>query len=436
MVHLNDKSIMNLLKSRRFLPLFITQFFGAFNDNVFKNAFVIWLTYSIANTVDMNAQMMVTIAFALFILPFFLFSTIAGQVADKYEKSYLIRLVKKSEIVIMSGVFFGFYLQNIYLLLFLLFLMGMQSTFFGPLKYSLLPNHLKDAELVKGNGLIEAGTFLAILLGTIFGGILIQFEYGIEIISVSIMCFAIIGYMGSRYIPEARINDKDSQISFNIIAQTAAIFNHSKKEYSVWLAIIGISWFWFVGSVFLSQFSIYTKDIVRADENVVILFLCIFSIGIAIGSMICSKIIKNKIDGRLVPIGSIGITAGIMIFCAASTCYQRIGGVDDFLTLGEFMLGGVANVAIMVGLLVIAIFSGIYIVPLYAIMQHRSDEKYLSRIIAANNIMNAFLMVVSGLFVILLMSAGMSLIQIFLAVGIINIFVFFTIRKIVQRRLT
>lgn len=426
---------MNLLKSRRFLPLFITQFFGAFNDNVFKNAFVIWLTYSVANTLEMNAQMMVTIAFALFILPFFLFSTIAGQVADKYEKSKLICFVKKSEIVIMSGVFFGFYLQNIYLLLVLLFLMGMQSTFFGPLKYSLLPNHLQDEELIKGNGLIEAGTFLAILLGTIFGGILIQFEYGIEIISVSIMCFAIMGYIGARYIPVARINDKDVQISLNIISQTAKIFQYSKKEYSVWLAIIGISWFWFVGSVFLSQFSIYTKDIIRADENVVILFLCIFSIGIAIGSMICSKLIENQINGRLVPFGSIGITLGIVIFCVASANYQAVGGIEDFLTLGEFILGGVCNVAIMLGLLIIAIFSGIYIVPLYAIMQHRSDEKYLSRIIAANNIMNALFMVVSGLFVIILISTGMNLIQIFFAVGMINIFVFFTIRKIIQRRL-
>ena len=427
---------MNLLKSRRFLPLFITQFFGAFNDNVFKNAFVIWLTYSVANNLNMNVQMMVTIAFALFILPFFLFSTIAGQVADKYEKSQLVCFVKISEIVIMSGVFFGFYLQNIYVLLFLLFLMGVQSTFFGPLKYSLLPSHLKDEELVQGNGLIESGTFLAILLGTIFGGILIQFEYGIEIISLSIMCFSVMGYVSARYIPEAHINDKESQISFNIISQTAKIFHYSKQEYSVWLAMIGISWFWFVGSVFLSQFSIYTKDIIRADENVVILFLCIFSIGIAIGSMVCSKLIKNKIDGRLVPFGSIGITIGILIFCAASKIYQPVGGVEDFLTLGEFILGGISNLAIMFGLLVIAICSGIYIVPLYAIMQHRSDEKYLSRIIAANNIMNAFFMVVSGLFIILFIAIGVSLIQIFFAVGMINIFVFFTIRKIVQRRLT
>ncbi len=426
----------HLLKSKRFLPLFITQFLGAFNDNVFKNAFLIWLTYDAASRLNIDAQIMVTVACGLFIFPFFLFSALAGQLADKYEKSKLVQIIKIAEILIMGFSFIGFYLENIHLLLVLMFLMGVHSTFFGPIKYSLLPEHLKDNELVIGNALIEGGTFLAILLGTIIGGITIRIENGIEIISAAVVSFAIIGWLSSRFIPKASVGDQNLKISFNILSQTWKIINYAKKENTVWLSIIGISWFWFIGVTFLSQFPIYTKNIIRGDEYIVTLFLSIFSIGIGIGSVMCNKLLKGKIDGRLVPFGSIGITIGIIIFCAASYFYDSSITPDHLLSLKEFLSANIYSWLIILGLLTIAVFSGIYIVPLYAIMQHRSKRKYLSRIIAANNVLNALFMVISSISVVVLFKLNFSLLQIFLLVGIINIFVFFTIKKIVKQKIS
>ncbi len=223
----------HLMKSKRFLPLFITQFFGAFNDNVFKNAFLIWFTYDVAQKLNMNAQIMVTVASGLFILPFFLFSALAGQLADKYEKSKLVQIIKIAEILIMGFSFIGFYFENIHLLLVLMFLMGIHSTFFGPIKYSLLPEHLKDSELVSGNALIEGGTFLAILLGTIIGGITIRSSNGIEVISIAVVSFAIIGWLSSRFIPKAPVGDQNLKISFNIISQTWKIINDCVNKFCV-----------------------------------------------------------------------------------------------------------------------------------------------------------------------------------------------------------
>ncbi len=434
--HFPSQNQSHLLKSKRFLPLFITQFFGAFNDNVFKNAFLIWFTYEISLKLNMNAQIMVTIASGLFILPFFLFSALAGGFADKYEKSKLVQIIKIAEILIMCFSFIGFYFENIHLLLVLIFLMGVHSTFFGPIKYSLLPEHLKDNELVSGNALIEGGTFLAILLGTIIGGITIRIENGIEIICVAVVFFAVIGYLSSRFIPKSPIGDKNLKISFNIPLQTWKIINYAKKEDTVWLSIIGISWFWFVGVTFLSQFPIYTKNIINGNEYIVTLFLSIFSIGIGIGSVMCNKLLKGKIDGRLVPFGSIGITIGIIIFCAASYFYNSPATPDHFLGIKEFLLASIYSWFIILGLLTVAIFSGIYIVPLYAIMQHRSEGKYLSRIIAANNVLNALFMVLSSVIVLILFKLNFDLLQIFLLIGFVNIFVFFIIKKIVNQKIS
>jgi acyl-[acyl-carrier-protein]-phospholipid O-acyltransferase/long-chain-fatty-acid--[acyl-carrier-protein] ligase len=422
----------HLLKSKRFLPLFITQFFGAFNDNVFKNAFLIWFTYDIATKLNMNAQAMVTLASGLFVLPFFLFSALSGQVADKFEKSKITRIVKIAEILIMAFSFVGFYFENIYLLLFLVFLMGIHSTFFGPIKYSLLPETLKDDELVSGNALIEGGTFLAILLGTILGGVVIRSQSGIEIVCAAVVLFAVIGYIASRFIPKTKISDPDLKIGLNIFSQTWKIISYSKKENTVWLSIIGISWFWFIGLTFLSQFPIYTKDIINGDEFIVTLFLSVFSVGIGLGSVMCNKLLKGQINGRLVPFGSIGISIGILLFCLASNLYQT---PETIISLKEFFSNSYHSYFITLSLLMIAIFSGIYIVPLYAIMQHRSDNKYLSRIVAANNVLNALFMVASSFIIIALIKANLTLLQIFLTLGICNIFVFFFIRKIVNKNI-
>jgi acyl-[acyl-carrier-protein]-phospholipid O-acyltransferase/long-chain-fatty-acid--[acyl-carrier-protein] ligase len=422
----------HLLKSKRFLPLFITQFFGAFNDNVFKNAFLIWFTYDIASKLNMDAQLMVTIASGLFVLPFFLFSALAGQIADKFEKSKLVRIIKIAEIVIMAFSFIGFYCENIYLLLLLTFLMGVHSTFFGPIKYSILPESLKNDELISGNALIEGGTFLAILLGTILGGVVVRSENGIVIISSLVLLFAVIGYVSSRFIPQTLIGDKDLKIGFNIFSQTLKIVGYAKKENTVWLSIIGISWFWFIGITFLSQFPIYTKSIINGDEFIVTLFLAIFSIGIGIGSVMCNKLLKGQINGRLVPLGSIGISISTLLFCFASHLYQT---PESIISLKEFFANSCHSYFITFSLFAIAIFSGIYIVPLYAIMQHRSDDKYISRIIAANNVLNALFMVASSFVIIALIKLQLTLLQIFLTLGLINILVFFFIRKIVNHNL-
>ena len=422
----------HLLKSKKFLPLFITQFFGAFNDNVFKNAFLIWFTYDISQKLDMNAQIMVTIASGLFVLPFFLFSALAGQIADKFEKSKIVRIIKIAEILIMLLSFIGFYFENIYLLLVLIFLMGVHSTFFGPIKYSLLPEALKNDELIIGNALIEGGTFLAILLGTILGGVVVRSQNGIEIISATVVLLAVIGYISSRFIPKTPISDLNLKISFNIFSQTLKIIGYAKKENTVWLSIVGISWFWFIGITFLSNFPIYTKNIINGDEFIVTLFLAIFSIGIGMGSVMCNKLLKGKINGKFVPLGSIGISIGILAFCISSHFYQT---PENIISIGEFFTNSCQSYFIISSLLTIAIFSGIYIVPLYAIMQYRSDNQYLSRIIAANNVMNALFMVASSFVIIALIKINITLLQIFLTLAIFNIFVFFFIRKIVNKNL-
>ncbi|MDB2550902.1 MFS transporter [Rickettsiales bacterium] len=426
---------IHLLKTKRFLPLFITQFFGAFNDNAFKNAFLIWFTYDLAVKMGSDPQIIVTIAAALFILPFFLLSAIAGQFADKFEKSGLVQKIKQVEILLMLLCFVGFYMQSLGLLLTILFFMGVQSTFFGPLKYSLLPIHLKDDELISGNGLIEGGTFISILLGTIIGGLLIRTAYGVEIISLIVILFSVIGYISSRFIPQSKSDDPNLKINFNIFSQSWKIINYAREEKTVWLSIIGISWFWLIGMTFLTQFPVYTKNIINGDEKIVTLFLSIFSIGIAVGSLLCNKLLKGNIDGRLVPYGSFGITISIILFFIFGELYKNSFDEDNLINVSNFLFLNYYGFLISLSLLSLSIFSGIYIVPLYAIMQHRSNEKHLARIIAANNIMNALFMVLASVAAILLFSLNLNVNEIFVVIGTLNIGVFFVIKNIVNKRL-
>ncbi|MBL6664555.1 MAG: MFS transporter [Rickettsiales bacterium] len=425
------KSQINLLKTKRFLPLFITQFFGAFNDNVFKNAFVIWCTYDVSLQLDLDAKLIVTIASALFILPFFIFSFLAGQLADKYEKSFLVKIIKTVEVMLMCFVFVGFYFKYVYFLLFLLFLMGVQTTFFGPMKYSLLPEHLSDDELVSGNAFIEGGTFLAILAGTIFGGIIIQIAHGVSMMSFCVIFFAVIGLISATFIPQSSIGDVSLRISLNMVLQTKKIIFYAKQKEIVWFSVLGIAWFWFLGIIFLSQFPTFTNEFIKGNEYVVTLFFSIFSIGMALGSVMCNKLLKGKINTKLVPVGIIGMSVGIIIFVVASYIYYERFLPSDFVSVvGFFRVGGVFSVIIVLGLFILSIFSGLYTVPLYAIMQDQSEDKYISRVIAANNVVNSFFMVIAVLLVLLLLLLNISLLEIFLLLGIANIFVFFLIKKI------
>lgn len=423
-------NLIYLFRTRRFLPLFITQFFGAFNDNAFKNALLIWITYVAAKTSAINAPMMVTLAAGIFILPFFLFSATAGQLADRYEQSFLAKNIKLIEVVLMLGAGLGFYLKNIPLLFGILFLMGTHSTFFGPIKYSLLPEHLKDDELMPGNALIESGTFLAILLGTIFGGLMVALDHGIGFVSFALVSFAIIGLGSSCFIPKTNICDPHLKIRWNIFSQTRRIIQQAKKEKKVWLSILGISWMWFVGAMFLMQFPTYTKEIILGNEHVVTLFLTLFSLGIGIGSVLCNRLLKGEITARLVPLGSMGMTLSLFVFCWASDVYTQTYGVEVLLQSGmigvtAFFALGIWCWVIALSLLLLAIFTGIYIVPLYTVMQHYADMRYISRVIAANNVMNALFMVCASLISLLLFAIGLAVMDVFLCVAVMSVGVCF-----------
>ncbi len=423
-------SQFSLLKTKRFLPLFFTQFLGAFNDNVFKNALVILITYHAAGKISVDPRQLVTASAGIFILPFFLFSATAGQLADKFEKTWLIRIVKALEIPLMLLAAAGFYFENYWMLLGVLFCAGTHSTFFGPLKYSILPEQLKEDELVGGNALIEAGTFLAILLGTILGGILILKEGGIGIISMIIISVATLGCAASFKIPLTTSGTPSIKINPNFLAETWSMVKYARTQESVFLSIIGISWFWLLGFTFLAEFPAYGKDVIGADESVVTLFLTVFSLGIAIGSLICNKLLKGQVSSVYVPMGAFGMTAAIFVLwlvSPASVPHAALIGTESFL-------GNIANWPVLLSLLGVAIFGGIYIVPLYTIMQARSEESHRSRTVAVNNILNALFMVAGAGITMLLLKLNMSVTDIFLTLGIINIPVACLVRRIVTSR--
>jgi len=410
-----------ILKTRRFLPLFLTQFLGAFNDNVFKNALVILITYRLAQQTGENAQILVTLAAALFILPFLLFSAMAGQLADKYDRAKLARITKLAEIVLMITAALGFYINQTYFLLFVLFCAGMQATFFGPIKYALLPQHLHDDELISGNAYIEAGTFLAILIGTILGGVLIMSESGTHLIAAAIIGCALLGYKCSRHIPPAPAPMPALKINWNMVQETWRMIQADRKNAKVFLCILGISWFWFVGATFLSQFSSFAKDILHADESVVTLLLTVFSVGIGIGSFLCNVLLKGQIRSTYVPPAAIGITLfTVDLFFASKAMPFNIS--DAWIGVSQF-LAVAANWRILFDLTMIAVCGGIYIVPLYAIVQHDSDPNSRARTIASNNVVNAIFMVISAIGTMLMLKASFSIPHVFLITGILNGFV-------------
>ena len=406
-----------LLKTRRFLPLFITQFLGAFNDNVFKNALVMLITYRLAAQTGENAQILVTLAAALFMLPFLLFSALAGQLADKYDRAFLARIIKIAEIVLMLLAALGFYMGHTYFLLFVLFCTGAQATFFGPIKYALLPQHLRGDELISGNAYIEAGTFLAILFGTILGGVLIMSAFGTHLISAAIVAFALLGYASSRHIPPAHAPVPSLKINWNLAQETWRMVGSDRRNKKVFTCILGISWFWLVGATFLSQFATFAKEVLHGDESVVTLLLTVFSVGIGIGSLCCNWLLKGRITSVYVPIAALGITAfSVDVFFASNS----VVAADGLINARQFF-DSLVNWRIIADLLMIAICGGIYIVPLYAIMQHDSDPNSRARTIASNNVINALFMVVSAVVTMAMLDAAFSIPHVFLTVGVANI---------------
>jgi len=412
-------SQFHLLKTKKFYPLFWTQFCGAFNDNFLKNAMVILFTFKATTVMGIPSAEMVPLAGGIFILPFFLFSATAGQLADKYEKSKIIRIIKLIEIGIMLLAGFGFIFERSEFLLFVLFLMGMHSTFFGPLKYSILPQHLSNEDLVAGNALVEAGTFLSILIGTITGNVLINLPRGTGWVSSGLFLIAVLGWLTSEKIPIAPAVDPTLQVQWNPIPPTLDIYRFTKKNRPVFLSILGISWFWFFGAAMLSLFPTYCKDVLMSGPNVVTLLLATFSIGVGFGSVFCAKLSHEQLELGLVPLGSIGISLFTADLFRVGTPDFAIG-VGPGTTSLSTMFHQIQGIHILVDLLFLSIFSGLYIVPLYTLIQERSAITHRSRVIAANNILNAFFMVGSAVLTVVMMRIGLTIPQMFLVLAVLN----------------
>lgn len=418
---------MSFLISRRFLPLFITQFFGAFNDNTLKGAIIILITYSIAELSGEKTNTLVTISAAAFILPFFIFSALAGQLADKFDRAFIARLVKIFEILIMLLASIGFVLQNAWFLIVVLFASGVHSAFFGPIKYALLPQHLYPNELLQGNGYIEAGTFLAILLGTITGSILIQYPFGIYMVSLTLIVCAAIGYISSCFIPVSPGPAPILSIRYNLLEETVRVIRYSRINTDVFMSIIFISWFWFVAATYVTQIPIYVKNSLHTEAVVVTIFLAVFSIGVAIGALLCGKLLRRAIKSVYVPTAAFGMSLFMidLYFCSESPVYFNLPAL---LSVQQFL-----NIAtswrIIIDLFFMSVCAGIYIVPLYTMMQHSSDKNYLARIVAANNIFNALFMVLASLFILGLLAINCSIPEAFLIIAIINVIIALFIRR-------
>ena len=414
---MSDSSQFSLLGQRRFAPFFVTQFFGALNDNIFRNGIIILVTFQGIMVAGMDYSMLANMAGALFIVPFFLLSATAGQLADKYEKSMLMRRIKLLEILLMSIAAVAFHMQSYGLLLLVLFLMGCQSTLFGPVKYAYLPQQLATEELIGGNALVEAGTYVAIILGLIIGGLAVAAAPGNEsLIAVCLVAVAIAGYVASRQIPMTRAVDPALKVSLNAWAETWRMVGFAREERSVFLSILGISWFWFFGSAMTLQLPAYTLDILNGNETITTGLLVAFAVGVGAGSLLCERMSGRRIELGLVPFGSIGLSlfAIDLYFAQPADNVLAVTSISDFLSRS-------GSWRIVMDFVLLGAFGGFYSVPLYALVQKRSKREQLSRIIAANNIINALFMVAASALSITLLSAGFSIPQLFLVLAALNV---------------
>ena len=415
-----------LLGQRRFAPFFIAQSLGAFNDNVFKQALVILITVKAVGLSDDERSLWANLASALFILPFFLFSATAGQWAEKYEKARSIRRIKLLEIAIAVLAAVAFYVDSLPMLLGVLFLLGAQSTLFGPIKYAILPQALKPEELTGGNGLVETGTFLAILVGTIFGGVLIsEFPNGEFLASLAVVAIAVAGYIAARFVPDAPATAPHLVIDRNPLRATWSTLATLKGKTAVLNSVLGISWFFFFGALFLAQLPRYATDVLGGDATVIPLLLTLFSLGIGAGSLLCETLSRRTVEIGLVPLGAFGMTAfGIDLWLAqpeASAHALQVGAGAAAPLDWRGFLASEGGWRIAMDLALIGVFGGFFIVPLFALVQQRAPREVLSRVIAANNIVNAlFIVIAAALAIVLLGPAGLSIPQLFLVTALLN----------------
>ncbi len=416
----DSHSQFTLFGERRFAPFFWTQFLGALNDNVFKVGFSSLVTYQAARFSGVNPETAPFLISAIFILPFVLFSATSGQIADKFDKATLTRFVKTFEIAVMLIGGAGFVTHHAVLLYLCTFLMGVHSTLFGPVKYAYLPQHLDDRELVGGNGLVEMGTFVAILIGTLIGGAAAGFPaHGAWVLAGACFVVALVGRAVSSRVPVSPASQPDLRINWNPFTETWRNVALARTNRTVFLSLLGISWLWFVGATFLTSFFKYAKDVLSGNPDVVTVLLATFSLGIGTGSLLCERLSKRRVEIGLVPLGSIGISVFAFDLYWASHGLPQMGrliGVAEFL-------GHARHWRILADLFLLAMFGGFYSVPLYALIQSRCESTHRARIIAANNILNAFFMILSALMAMGLSSLGVSIPGIFAVTALLNVFV-------------
>jgi 1-acyl-sn-glycerol-3-phosphate acyltransferase len=419
-----------LLRQRRFAPFFWTQFSGAANDNLFKFAFTVMVTYQLQISWLQPAMAGLVIG-ALFILPFLLFSATSGQLADKYDKRTLIIFVKRLEMFIMALAAWGFFSANIPILLGCTFLMGLHSTLFGPVKFAYLPHHLNERELMGGNGMVEMGTFVAILLGNVAGGLIIAVpEIGAHHVGFSCVGVALLGRVVAHYIPASPATDPGLKINWNPFTETVRNLKLARENLVVFRSLLGISWMWFFGAVFLSQFPSFAKEVLHGNEQVASLLLVVFSIGIGTGSLLCEVLSRRHVEIGLVPVGAIGMSVfAIDLYFASSGLAPA-----PVMSLASFVAQP-AHWRVMADLALLSLFAGLYSVPMYALIQLRAQVTHRARIIAANNILNALFMIASSVIAGVLLGAGMTIPQIFLLVGLANAVVAFYIFMLVPEYL-
>lgn len=414
-----DHNQFTLLRERRFAPFFWTQFLGAFNDNLFKTALLTVIAFDSLKWTDIDPGLLTNLIPGLFILPFLLFSATAGQIADKYDKGQLARFVKLLEIGIMAIAAWGWYYHQFWLLVVAIFGMGMHSTLFGPVKYAYLPQHLKPRELIGGNGVVEMGTFVGILLGEIIGALLVaNAAWGAQITAIAALSVAVIGWLVSRRIPVSAPPAPDIVISRNPFAEGMRNLSYSRQNRAVFLSMLGNSWFWFYGAILLAQFPLFAKTTLHGDYSVFVLLLVMFSVGIAVGSLLCERLSGRRIEIGLVPFGAIGLSVfGFELYLASRDFYSAVA-----LDIASFVaVAGSWRILFACGM--IGVFGGLYIVPLFAVIQTRCNPAHVSRTIAGMNILNALFMVVAALCGMLMHEAGLSIPQIFMMTALMNVFV-------------
>lgn len=416
----NKHSQFSLFKQRRFAPFFFTQFFGAANDNLMKFALTVMVTYHIQLNWLPSAQAGLVIG-ALFITPFLLFSATSGQLTDKYPKRRIIVWLKTLELGITLLAAYGFCFSNIPVLLFCVFCMGLQSTLFGTVKYALLPQVLKEHELTGGNGLVEMGTFVAILLGNMAGGLLISLpQFSAQIVAISCCFLAFIGWLSAYFVPVLPASAPDLQINPNPFSETWRNLQLAKKYPSVFRSILGISWMWFIGAVFLSQFPDLSKEVLHGNERVASLLLVVFSCGIGFGSLICERLSRGQVEIGLVPLGALGMTLGMLdlIFSLSYVLAQTAPEVSYNL---RSFLSMPMHWRVLVDLFILAMSAGVFSVPMYALVQWRCPEAFRARIIATSNILGSLFMIISAIIVGTMLKFGFSIVQTIMLLVVLNI---------------